>query len=174
MPRPTSIQLPLSLAVATALAACGFTTGTFPSLLPRPEETPREIAVLDAGTATLSDEEAARLKADLRQEQATFELVRSALATADRTLTTALGRARGSAWGSQSWSDAQVALSRFQEERFPLSALRLRLDAVRLMVDPLAETDPSRIAVENLAAEVVALDDRSIATAEAAARSLER
>lgn len=174
MMRPVVLPLLMALSAAVPLGGCGLAGGDFPSLLPRPEEMPREIAVVDAGPAVLSEEEAARLDGDLRADRAALGEARAAIAAAEQALQSALARARGSAWGSLAWTDAQVALSRFQEERFPLSALRLRLDAARMMVDPLAEADPARRAVEELAAEVLALDTRTAATAEAAVRALER
>ncbi|MFN3590740.1 MAG: hypothetical protein ACK4TG_00960 [Thermaurantiacus sp.] len=174
MARPFPLRPPAALAFMAALSACGLTTGEFPSLLPRPEEIPRDIALLDTAPASLSQEETVQLQADLQRDRAAFADIRNAIEVADRALAAALARARGSGWGSLPWTEAQVALSQYQEERFPLSVLRLRLDASRLMVDPLAEADPSRIAVETLAAEVMSLEERSATRAEAAMRALER
>ncbi len=162
------------LALTHGLAGCALPDAQSPSLLPRPQETPRQIAVVDPGPLRLSAEEAAQLEADLARDTAALAAAERALAAAERTLAAALARARGAAWGSLPWADAQSELSRFEEVRLPVPALRLRVEASRMMVDPLAADDRLRRAVEALHTRVAALDSRSAATAEAAARALDR
>jgi fused signal recognition particle receptor len=164
----------LAPALLLAVGGCGLPDSESPSLLPRPAEQPRAIPLVEAAPARLSAEEAARLEADMAQELKALAAARQSLAAAEQALAAALARAGKAPWGSLAWADAQVALSRFQEARFPVAALRLNLDASRAMVDPLAADDPARVSVETLLAEAVALDEASRATAEAAARALER
>lgn len=159
---------------ALALGGCGLGEAATPSLLPRPEERPRRIPVPEPGFVRLSDEERQQLAADLARDAARLAEAEGALAAEERELARALAAARRAPWGSLAWAEAQVALSRFEEARFPLSALLLSIeDSLRLVMD-LAPDDPAR-------AEVVALQARASgrlaaaeATAEAARRALER
>jgi hypothetical protein len=137
------------------LAACGFTGGQYPSLEPRPAETPRVIEAPDADTRpALSAEEQAVLSADIDRESAALDAATTDMAKAQRELDAALAAARGAAPGSPAWSAAQMALSRFDLARSPLGDIDARLTPLLRQVDSLEAGDPSRQAVESLAAAV--------------------
>ncbi len=167
---PGRTALPL-LVAAPLLAACGLADPASPSLLPRPEEYPRRIAVAPAEAgAHLPDEERRQIEADLGRHRARLADLERALALEERALLDALGRARRAPAGSLAWADAQAALSRFEEARLPLSALILSLEDSRFQVLDLAPDDPVR-------AEVLSLHDRAsarAASAEAAAAAARR
>jgi hypothetical protein len=169
MPRRTFL-LPtlLLLSAGGFIGACGFTGGDYPSLKPRPAETPRSITAPGAGLAPeLSAEERSALAADVARESDALEAATSAMATAARELDPALAAARGAAPGSEAWSAAQMALSRYDLARSPLGDIDARLSPLLRKIDSLPADHPDRQAVESLAAAV----DRAGADAERAVQA---
>ena len=143
-----------ALLVPLLLTACSL-PGGFPSLQPRPEETPRVLAAPDAGQVpALSPEERQSLAADLTRERRSLAALQQAIAREGAALDRQLARKGANTRGSAAWSDAQMQLSRFDVARQPLDDLRARLSPLQLLVDSLAATDPDRRAVESLVAAV--------------------
>ncbi len=137
------------------LCGCGLTGGDFPSLAPRPAETPRIIASpSESVPPSLSDEERSALKADLAREQQTFAATMQEVAVTRAALGKLLQAPDVSRQGSQAWSAAQMALSRFDLARTPLGSIDVRLVSLLRLTEDLAATDPDRIAVAKLAEEV--------------------
>lgn len=164
------IRFPPLLLPALLVAGCGLSGGQFPSLAPRPAETPRVIAA--ETPAALSGEERAGLKADLGREQQALAATAAEVATARKALTSALAAPGATTGGSEAWSRAQMTLSRFDLARAPLEAIDVRLVPLQRLVDSLAETDPDRIAVQSLAARVAAESAAAQQVVDSASRRL--
>ena len=134
------------------LGACA-SRGSFPSLQPRAGEVPRVIEAPGAGVEVrLPAEQREGLKADLEREEKALAATEAALGSTGADLDRALARAKGAAKGSEGWSDAQMALSRFDLARAPLGEIEARLTPLLRIVDSLDSEDPDRQAVESLAA----------------------
>jgi hypothetical protein len=133
------------------LAACA-SSGSFPSLQPRPGEIPRVIEAPGAGEeARLSVEQRESLQADVEREEKALAATEAEVASAGAALDKALAKAKGAAKGSEGWSDAQMALSRFDLARTPFGEIEARLTPLLRIVDSLDSDDPDRQAVESLA-----------------------
>ncbi|WP_199554432.1 hypothetical protein [Sandaracinobacteroides hominis] len=160
----------LGLLLATA---CKGPSGSFPSLAPRPGEIPRVIDAPDAEQQPgLSDSERAGLSADVARESKALADVEKAMASEGAQLTRALQAARGSKSGSEAWSNAQMALSRYDLARSPLGDIEVRLTPLLRMVDSLPGSDADRQAVESLAAATASAIRRSQQQVNAANRQL--
>lgn len=145
----SALTLPL---LALFAAACGFRGGNYPSLAPRPAETPR---VIEAATPpVLSAEERAGLQADLARERKAIAETAADIAREGRALSQALAAGGVSQSGSAAWSNAQMALSRFDLARSPLDSADARLVPLQRLVGDLPENDADRQAVDALAAEI--------------------
>jgi hypothetical protein len=145
------MRRPVLLFALLPLAACAGSSGSYPSLQPRPGERPRLIEAPGEGVApALAPEQQASLRADLAREQATLAATEAELRETAAALDRALVAARGTAIGTDAWSNAQMALSRHDLARAPLVDIRARLVPVRRNVDSLPATDPDRQAVEAL------------------------
>jgi hypothetical protein len=163
----------LILPALLLLPACSGSGGSFPSLLPRPAESPREIAAPGADVLpALAPEQQASLRADLARERALLDQTESDLREAGAALDRALGAARGTRAGADAWSNAQMALSRYDLARSPLGDVRARLIPLQRSVDSLPATDPDRQAVETLAARATTAADAAQRQVDAANRAL--
>jgi hypothetical protein len=133
--------LPVPMA-AILLAGCA-ASGSYPTLQIRPGETPRTIPAPDA-TAAPELSAAARdsLRADLAQAEQALQTAQGQLQDAGRALQTALAVNGVSTPGSDAWSNAQVALSQFQDSRGQLVAVDARLAPLQMQVDGLPADDP--------------------------------
>jgi hypothetical protein len=161
------------LGLLMATAACKGPSGSFPSLAPRPGEIPRVIEAPDGGQQpSLSDAERASLSADIARESKALAEVEQALVREGAQLTKALQAARGSKIGSEPWSNAQMALSRYDLARSPLGDIEARLTPLLRTVDSLPASDPDREAVESLAAATGAATNRAQQQVDAANRAL--
>lgn len=155
------------------LAGCGLAGGEFPSLKPRPAETPRDIRAPGEGVeAGLSAEERTSLLADVDREAEALEAVRRDMEAAERELNSVIAAARGSAVGSEAWSAAQMALSRYDLARSPLVDIDARMTPLLRIVDSLPADNPDRQAVESLAAAVARAGADGQQRLQAASRSL--
>lgn len=164
---------PLLFLTAFALSACAGTSGSFPSLAPRPAEVERVIEAPGAGAPpALLPEQQASLQADLIRERAELDRTESQLKQLGATLDRELAAARGQGIGSEPWSNAQMALSRYDQARSPLDAIGARLVPLARMVDSLPETDPDRRAVDALSSRTTALAAQAQAKVTAANRAL--
>ena len=140
---------------ALLLGGCGLTGGDFPSLAPRPAETPRVIATEgDSAYAALSAEEHAALSRDLDSEQKAFVAASAEIAATRLAVSQRLAAPGVTQKASQAWSEAQMALSRFDLARTPLAEIDARLAPLQRMTEDLAATNPDRLAVEALSAKV--------------------
>jgi hypothetical protein len=161
-----------ALLLAVLLAGCG-PTGAFPSLLPRPGETPRLIAAPGAeATPALSAEERQALRADLAREEQALAAAEREIAAAGSALDRALRTARGAAPGDAAWADAQLALSRFDMARSPLAEIDARLVPALRVTDGLDGADPDRTRLEVLRRRTSAADAAAASRAEQAGRTL--
>lgn len=142
-----------ALVVPALLAACSL-PGGFPSLQPRPAETPRRLGAPAGQAPALSAEERQGLADDLGRERRALADLQQAIAAEEAAFARQLARPGVTARGSAGWSDAQMQLSRLDAARQPLDDLRARLSPLQLLVDSLAAADPDRQAVEALVAEV--------------------
>ncbi len=159
--------------VALLLSGCVFAGGDFPSLKPRQAETPRIITAPGEGLLiALSAEERAALSADIERESESLETVRRDMEAAQRELDSAIAGARNAKPGSEAWSAAQMALSRFDLARSPLGDIDARLISLLRMVDSLPADNPDRQAVESLAAAVARAGANGETAMQAASRSL--
>jgi hypothetical protein len=155
------------------LSACAGTGAGFPSLAPRSAELPREIVAPGEGTVpALAAEQQASLRADVSRERALLDQTEADLRQTEAALDRALVAARGSSTGSESWSAAQMALSRHDLARAPLVDIRARLAPLQRSVDSLPATDSDRQAVETLAARAAAVADTAQRKVDAANRAL--
>ncbi|TPE64450.1 hypothetical protein FJQ54_01340 [Sandaracinobacter neustonicus] len=162
-----------ALALAAALSACAGPKGSFPSLAPRPAEAERLIEAPGAEiTPALLPEQQASLRADLQRESAALAAAESELAALGGALDRELAAARGKGVGTEGWSNAQMALSRYDQARAPLDGIGVRLVPLARMVDSLPETDADRQAVLALTARTEALSARSRDRVAAANRAL--
>ena len=135
------------------LVGCGLSGGEFPSLKPRAGETPRDIRAPGEGIEKgLSAEERSSLLADIERETAALEAVRRDMEVAERELASALAAAPGARPGSEAWSAAQMALSRYDLARSPLVDIDARMTPLLRLVDSLPADNPDRQAAESLAA----------------------
>ena len=142
-----SLVLPLLL-----LAACS-SHDSFPSLQPRPGEVARVIEAPGANVdPRLSPEQRAGLKEDLSREGKALAATEADVARVGAELDKAMARAKGAAKGSEAWSDAQMALSRYDVARTPFGEIEARLTPLLRTIDSLDSDDPDRQAVESLAA----------------------
>ncbi len=149
--------------------------GAFPSLLPRAAEQERVIAAPgDALAPGLSAEEKAAIAADLARAGSNFATVRADIAKAEAALARALKLAAGAPIGTESWSGAQMALSRFDDARAPLAEVSASLNAARITTDALPADNGERLAIEKLADDVQAETARTIAVAQTAEQALRR
>jgi hypothetical protein len=167
------MQLRILLFALLPLTACAGTGTGFPSLAPRPGELPREIAAPGEGTVpALAAEQQASLRADVSRERALLDATEADLRQTEAALDRALAAARGSSTGTESWSAAQMALSRHDLARSPLVDIRARLAPLQRSVDSLPATDPDRQAVETLAARAASAAATAQRQVDAANRAL--
>jgi len=157
------------------LAGCGLAGGNFPSLKPRPGETPRVIMAPGEGVEPgLSREERAGLLADIERETNALETVRRDMEAAERELASVLAAATGLRAGAEAWSAAQMALSRYDLARSPLVDIDARMTPLLRIVDSLPADNPDRQAVESLAAAVARAGADGEQRMQAASRALEK
>ncbi|MCG2839411.1 hypothetical protein L6Q21_00270 [Sandaracinobacter sp. RS1-74] len=105
-----------------------------------------------AGTdMRLPPEQQQSLKADLAREGKALADAQAEVARNKAALDKALANAKGKPRGSEPWSDAQMALSRFDLARAPFGEIEARMTPLLRMVDSLDSEDPDRQTVENLA-----------------------
>lgn len=155
------------------LAGCGASGGSYPSLLPRAAEIPRDIAAPGEGVQpSLGAEQQQSLRADLIRERSELDLAQQAIRDAGAMLDRALSAARGSQPGSDNWGSAQMALSRFDVARSSVGDIRARLAPLERTVDSLPADDPDRRDVLDLAARAADVAARAASQSEAAARAL--
>ncbi len=155
------------------LSACAGSGTGFPSLAPRPAELPREIAAPGEGTIpALAAEQQASLRADVAREQALLDQTEAELRQTSAALDRALATARGTGTGTDSWSAAQMALSRHDLARGPLVDIRARLAPLQRSVDSLPQADQDRQAVEALSARATAAADAAQQQVDAANHAL--
>ncbi|MGL6043898.1 MAG: hypothetical protein ACRC1J_08235 [Sandaracinobacteroides sp.] len=167
------MRTPILLVLSLTLLACGGTRGSFPSLQPRPGEMDRVIAAPGAGiTPALSAEQQDSLRADLAREARLLAEVEADLARTGAELDRAIAAARGSGPGSEGWSNAQMALSRFDLVRSPLGEITARLSPLQRTVDSLPGSDPDRRALEALLARTAAAAETAQRRVDAANRAL--
>jgi hypothetical protein len=165
--------LPCAALVALLLAGCAGPKGSFPSLQPRPGEMERLIAEPGEGIApALSAEQQASLRADLAREGALLAETEAELKRTGAELDKALAAARGGGRGSESWSNAQMALSRFDLTRSPLGEITARLAPLQRTVDSLPDSDPDKQALEALLARTAGAADAAQNRVDAANRAL--
>lgn len=163
----------ISIPLVLLLTACGASGGKYPSLNPRPGETPRIIAPFQPDAAAgFSDEERASLADELGREERLLASSRKDIATARTAMDRAVQRARGAAVGDNPWVEAQLALSRFDAARAPLADMDARIAPLSLQVDALPAGDPERTRVEALQGEVTALREASDRAASSAQKTL--
>ena len=162
-----------AFAIILALSGCAGSGGSFPSLAPRPGEVPRVIEAPGTDTTpALMPEQQASLRADLAREGEALAAVESDLKRLGAELDKALAAARGQSIGSEGWSNAQMALSRYDQARAPLDAIGARLVPLARIVDSLPADDADRRAVEALTTRTAAAADRAQAQVTAANRAL--
>jgi Cu/Ag efflux pump CusA len=137
-------RLPPFVLAISLLAACKGPPGGFPSLLPRPAETPRDMTIAATPVPGLSAEETATLTAELDREAQALDAAEAAVATAGHDLAAALAKARGAAPGTDAWVRAQISLSRYDQARAALGAVIGRLAALAPALDGLAADQPVR------------------------------
>lgn len=168
--RPPALLL---LALLPLVAACAGPTGNFPSLKPRPGETPRIIEA-PGGNAppALSAEEAAGLAADMKRLAAALDTAERDMAETGRALDVALAAARGAGPGSEAWSNAQMALSRYDLARSPLGEIEVDITPLLRQVDSLPADNADRQAVESLGATAARANAEAQRRADAAGRAL--
>lgn len=172
---PPASRLPLLLPFGLLLAACAGPKGSFPSLKPRPGETPRVIEAPGANIVpALSAEEAASLAADLRRLGDALDSAARDMAEAGRALDSALAAGRGAPIGSEGWSNAQMALSRYDLARSPLDQIEAQLTPLLRQVDSLPADNADRQAVESLAAAAARANAEGQRRADAAGRALQK
>ena len=170
MRRPIPV---LALSAAIALSACAGSRGPYPSLAPRPGEAERLIEVPGADTTpALLPEQQASLRADLAREGEALAAVESDLKRLGGELDRALAAARGQGIGTEGWSNAQMALSRYDQARAPLDAIGARLVPLARMVDSLPAADADRQAVDALMKRTAAASEKAQAQVTAANRAL--
>ncbi len=136
------MKFPPVLMAAALLAGCA-ASGRYPTLQIRPGETPRTIPAPDT-TAAPELPAAARdsLRADLALAEQALQAAQAQLQSARQILLTALAANGVSTPGSDAWSNAQVALSQFQDSRGQLAAVDARLAPLQMQVDGLPPDDP--------------------------------
>jgi hypothetical protein len=146
-------RLSVAVPALLLLGACAGPGGSFPSLKPRPGETPRVIEA-PGGSAppALLAEEQAGLQADMKRMTAALDSVARDMAEASRALEAALAAARGAPVGAEAWSNAQMALSRYDLARSPLGDIEAQVTPLLRKVDSLPADDADRQAVESLGA----------------------
>jgi hypothetical protein len=168
-------RLSLALLALLLLGACAGSGGSFPSLKPRPGETPRVIEA-PGGSAppALSAEEQAGLQADMKRLTAALDAATRDMAETGRALDAALAAARTAAVGSEAWSNAQMALSRYDLARSPLGEIEAGITPLLRQVDSLPADSPDRQAVESLGAAAARANAEGQRRAEAANRALAR
>ncbi|MDB5698489.1 MAG: hypothetical protein JWN69_1293 [Alphaproteobacteria bacterium] len=152
---PTPKYSLLALLLATSLGACA-QSGSFPSLAPRAAEraafdgetpaAPAPPAAKDPALAARLDQ----LVGSAREGQRAFE---AALAGARNAI------ARGGATQSESWIEAQLALSRLEAARTPTVTAQAELDALALErgKSGLTPSDADRAATDAAAEQIRAL-----------------
>ncbi len=172
---PGRLRLPLLplLLASLPLGGCAGSGAGYPSLAPRPGEMAREIvAPGDGADASLAPEQQQGLRADVARERAALDLAETDIKETGAALDRALAGARGSRPGAESWSTAQMALSRFDLARAPLGDIRARLIPLERMVDSLPADNPDRRMVLDLAARAASAATSSAGKADAASRAL--
>ena len=172
-PRFSAFAPAVILLLAAGLAACAGPKGSFPSLAPRAGEAERVIEAPGAEvTPALLPEQQASLRADLKRESAELAATESELKTLGAALDRELASARGKGIGTEPWSNAQMALSRYDQARSPLDGIGVRLVPLSRMVDSLPDTDADRQAVEALTARTASVSAQAQARVTAANRAL--
>lgn len=156
---------------ALLLAACAGGSG-FPSLLPRPAETPRDTTIAATPVPGLSAEESATLGAEMDREEAALAAAEAAISEAAARLSAAMAAARGAPPGSDRWVEAQIALSRYDQARAGLGLVIGRLAGLAPLLDPLATNQPERVRFEALSRRADLLALESDAVAQEAGRAL--
>lgn len=163
----------LSIPFVLLLSACSAPGGKYPSLNPRPGETPRIIVPFQPdATGGFSDEERASLADELGREERLLASSRKTISAARTAMDRAVQRARGAAPGENPWVEAQLALSRYDAARAPLADMDARIAPLRLQVDALPAGDPERTRVEALQGDVTALREASDRAANTAQKML--
>jgi hypothetical protein len=167
------MRAPILLPVLLLFAGCAGSGGTYPSLLPRAAEIPRDIAAPGEGVSpSLADEQQQSLRADVARERAALEQAERAISEQAAALNRAIASARGSQPGSESWGSAQMALSRFDLARSPVGDIRARLAPLERTVDSLPAENPDRRSVLDLAARAAAIAARAAEQSDSAAQAL--
>lgn len=167
------MRAPILLPVLLLFAGCAGSGGTYPSLLPRAAEIPRDIAAPGEGVSpSLADEQQQSLRADVARERAALEQAERAIGEEGAALDRAIASARGSQPGSDSWGSAQMALSRFDLARSPVGDIRARLAPLERTVDSLPAENPDRRSVQDLAARAASVGTRAADKSDSAARAL--
>jgi hypothetical protein len=162
----------LLLALAT-LPACAGSGAGYPSLAPRQAELPRDIAAPGENTVpALAPEQQQGLRADVLRERAALDQAEAEIRETGSALDREVAAARGSKPGAESWSNAQMALSRFELARAPLGDIRARLAPLERIVDSLPPADADRQAVQSLAARAAASAESAQRQVDAATRAL--
>lgn len=161
------------LALLLILAACrGTGSDGFPSLLPRPAETPRNIDAAARPAEGIPDEVATSLQVELDRDQRELDLAAREIATIETALVTALRAARGAAPGTTPWIDAQILLSRHDQARAHLSEIEARLLSYGPKLDGVPDNDPALLRWKTMVQQVEDLAASAGERAEAANRAL--
>lgn len=113
----------------------------FPSLLPRPAEAPRDLAMAPSIAPGLPPEMTQQLSADLDRDARAIAAAAAEIQRADALLAPSLQAARGAAPGSTPWVEAQMLLSRHDQARAGLGEARARLAALGPLLDGLPADD---------------------------------
>lgn len=163
------------LLMLSLLAGCSSAGGSYPSLLPRPGEVPRQIeAKTVAEPATLSEDDSRQLQADLARERNTLARILAEAGTAHSALQREMTKAGKAATGSKLWSDAQSSLSRFNLTWEPLRQIGTDMVPMTILVGDLAEDDPNRQQVQALQQDVDRAITRNREISDRAAQQLNR
>jgi hypothetical protein len=156
--------LPVAVALAGLVSGCA-SSGSFPSLAPRPEELRPQTDAVEAAPAPpppLDPATARRVEAlidDARRGDSAFQ---AALAPTERAV------AAAGAAGSDNWIEAQQALSRLEAARSPTAVAAADLDSLaraRVEAVPAAAnsaTGPIATAMSEITA-LIARQDQTIA-----------
>lgn len=167
------MRIPLVLTSAILLGGClGSQEEPFPSLLPRPAETARDLEIRAVSPGGLSAEERAALDDDLVRAEAGLAQAAALAETEGKMLDTALAAARGAQAGDSRWVDAQVALSRFDRARMALGESRQQVSGLLLRADALPADDPERARVDTLVRRLDAAEQAASARTSVAEQRL--
>lgn len=165
-----AVVLPLAL---LALTGCiGGPDESFPPLQPRPAETPRNLEIRAETPSGISPEERADLSKDIDRTATRLAETTKAAEASGALLDQALKSARGSAVGDTPWLDAQVAWSRFEQDRALLGENRTQVASLMERVATLPPEDADRARAERLGKALDAAERTAAARSTAAAAVL--